>query len=184
MSLLSVVKEVCAFVGVEQLASVFANIANSRTQQEMLAEANEMAQRIANDERDWQLMRKQQVYNGDGVLNPATNVVEGTEAFDLPADYLRMLKTSNVWLSTSTQQPATFIPDTDVWLQRRALNYSNAWGEWTLLGGQMHIWPIMSVGTSARFAYLDKNCVKITSGGVGRTFMADTDTFRLDERLL
>lgn len=237
MSLLSVVQEVCAAVGVARLTSVFSDLNNQRTQQEMLAVATEMAQRIANDERDWQLLRKQQTFLGDGV----------TEAFDMPADYLRMLKTSNVWRSTSAMQPMVFYDDTDEWLQRRALGYQNAWGEWTIFGGQMHIWPPLgsapewtnstayqigdvrrdihpsptvtwwkstashtsspepttfgqeriinptlwvqtsnasSLSQTARFAYLDRNCVNLASGGVGYEFMSDNDTFRLNERLL
>ena len=83
--------------------SVFTNITGNRTMQEMLSLANEMAQRIAYDFRDWTKFRKTQTFVGDGV----------TTAFDLPADYKRMLLTSNVWRSTSTQSPMTFIPDTD-----------------------------------------------------------------------
>jgi DNA-binding IclR family transcriptional regulator len=53
MTLLSVVKDVCAVVGVLVPTSVFSNITTNRTMQEMLALANEMAQRIAYDTRDW-----------------------------------------------------------------------------------------------------------------------------------
>ena len=44
MTLLSVVKDVCAVVGVTVPQSVFSNITGNRTMQEMLALANEMAQ--------------------------------------------------------------------------------------------------------------------------------------------
>jgi hypothetical protein len=81
-------------------------------------------------------------------------------------------------------QPMVFIASSDDWMQRQLLSRTSAWGEWTMLGGQMHIWPVMDVGTTATFAYLDKNCVKLTSGGVGSEFMSDTDSFLLDERLL
>ena len=37
---------------------------------------------------------------------------------------------------------------------------------------------------TASFNYLDKNCLSLTPGGYGDSFMADTDSFRLDERLL
>ena len=47
MTLLTVVKDVCATVGVQVPSTVFGGIANNRTMQEMLALANEMAQRIA-----------------------------------------------------------------------------------------------------------------------------------------
>ena len=175
MTLLSVVRDVCAVVGVQQPTSVTSNLVANRTMQEMLALANEMAQRISYDTRDWTIFRKVQTYPGDGVA----------AGFNLPANYKRMLLTANVWRSTSTQQPLRFIPDTDEWLNRRAANISDApFGEWTMLGGQMLIAPVLATGTSVYFPYLEKNCVNLTSGGYGDSFMADTDSFRLDERLL
>jgi hypothetical protein len=134
-----------------------------------------MAQRIAYDFRDWTKFRKTQTFVGDGVAT----------GFNLPADFKRMLLTSNVWRSTSAVCPMTFIPDTDQWLNRRALAWvDQPWGEWTMLGGQMLIAPTMPVGTTAYFAYMHKNCVTLASGGVGDSFQADGDSFALDERLL
>ena len=174
MSLLSVVKDVCAVVGVQVPASVFASINANRTMQEMSALANEMAQRIAYDTREFRMMKTQVVYNGDGV----------TKAFNLPNNYLRMLLTGNVWRSTSAIKPMTFIPDIDRWNQRRAYGYNNPYGEWTLLGNQILFDTAMGVGVMATFPYLDRNCVVLASGGNGTTFVADNDSFRLDERLL
>ena len=174
MTLLSVVKDVCAAVGVPVPTSVTTNITAYRTMQEMLALANEMAQRIAYDTRDWTKLKKTCIFTGDGIKT----------AFDLPANYKRMLLTSNVWRSTSALQPMTFIPDTDQWMQRRAQNWFSPWGEWTMLGGQMLIQPVLGVGITASFAYIDKNCVSLTSGGFGDTFVNDGDSYALDERLL
>src|SRR4249919_818571 len=112
MTLLSVVRDVCAVVGVQQPTSVTSNLVANRTMQEMLALANEMAQRISYDTRDWTLFRKTQTYTGDGVLT----------SFPLPADYKRMLLTSNVWQSSNTMTPMRFVPDTDEWLNRRVRN--------------------------------------------------------------
>lgn len=174
MTLLSVVKDVCANVGVIVPTSVFSSITGNRTMQEMLALANEMAQRIAYDTKDWTRLKKTNIFTGDGVA----------QAFNLPANYKRMLLTANVWRSTSALQPMIFVPDTDEWLQRRALNRFSAWGEWTIIGGQMLIWPVMAVGVTATFAYMDKNAVALASGGYGDSFLADGDSFTLDERLL
>jgi hypothetical protein len=175
MSLLTVVRDVCAAVGVVAPTSVFSNITANRTMQEMLALANEMAQRIAYDTRDWTALRAAATLPGDGAK---TN-------FDLPSNYKRMLLTSNVWRTTSKQQPMRFIPDTDQWLMRRSDSYSsNAWGEWTILGRQILIYPAMGAGTSAYFTYLDKNCIDLLSGGHGDEFINDGDRFTLDERLL
>jgi hypothetical protein len=188
MSLLTVVQDVCANVGVTYPNSVFSNIAANRSMQEMLAMANEQAQRIAYDHRDWTKLRSYAQLDGDAVWVPPQPdpmaVLTGTTAFNLPANYKRMLLTSNVWLTTSTQQPMRFIPDTDEWLRRRINSSSGSWGEWTMLGGKMHIFPVMGVGVSARFMYMDKNCIDLASGGRGDTFLSDSDSFTLDERLL
>jgi hypothetical protein len=174
VSVLTVVKDVCAFVGVHVPTTLFGSVTDARTQLELRAVVNEMAQRIAGDSREWQRLIARQVFTGDGV----------TEAFPMPANYKRMLVDGNVWRSTSAIQPMLFISSADEWLQRRARGYNHAWGEWMLQGGDMHIWPIMGVGVTATFNYIDKNCVTLAGGGFGDTFMADTDNFRLDERLL
>src|SRR5258705_2309886 len=105
MTLLSVIKDVCAVVGVQTPTSVFSNITGNRTMQEMLTLANEAAQRIAYDERDWTKFKKTVTFTGDGV----------TTAFSLPADYKRMLLTSNVWRSQTTLHPMRFGSVTDEW---------------------------------------------------------------------
>jgi hypothetical protein len=174
MSLLSVVKDVCAGVGILIPTSVFSNVNNVRTMQEMLSLANEMAQRIAYNTREWTLLKEINVITGDGT----------TASFSMPADYQRMLVSSNIWRSTSAIHPMRFIPDTDDWIQRRALKRINAWGEWTIMGGKIYFWPVLAAGVTATFAYLNKNCIALASGGAGTTFQSDADSFALEERLL
>jgi hypothetical protein len=174
MTVLAVVKDVCAVVGVVIPSSLFSGIANNRTMQEMLALANEMAQRIAYDTRDWTILRKTHTMVGDGV----------TEAFDLPDNYKRMLLTSEVWRSTTDQAPMRFVPDTNEWLHRRSRDVTDSFGEWTMMGGQLLVEPTLASGQSAYFAYLDKNCVKLAATGVAEVFQADGDSFRIDERCL
>jgi hypothetical protein len=174
MTLLSVVKDVCADVGVQIPSSVFSNITGNRTMQEMVALANEMAQRIAYDGRDWQKLKRTQSYTGNGIQT----------AFDLPSDYKRMLLTSNIYRSSAPMTPMSFIGDTDEWINRRAMQWiDNPYGEWTILGDQLHIYPAIEAGKTAFFAYVNKNCVKLASGGYGDVFLADGDSFALDERV-
>jgi hypothetical protein len=188
MTLLTVVRDVCAVVGVTLPGSVFAGVQANRTMQEMVALANEMAQRIAYDTRDWGRLKTTHTIAGDGVFVPPqpdpAAVFTGTTAFNLPQNYKRMLLTSNVWRTSSTQFPMSFVPDTDDWIKRRLEGNDSAFGEWTIIGGQMHIYPIMPVGVSAYFGYLDKNCIALAGGGFGDRFMADGDSFVLDERCL
>jgi hypothetical protein len=177
VTLLSVVRDVCAVVGVTQPTAVVAGIAANRTMQEMLALANEMAQRIAYDTRDWTMLKTITLGSspqGDG----------STPAFNLPSNFKRMLLTTNVWRSTSYLYPMTFIPDLEEYMNRMNRNIHNPYGEWTLVSGQIFIQPTLQVGESASYTYLDKNCIKLASGGLGDSFTADNDSFRLDERLL
>jgi hypothetical protein len=175
MTLLSVIRSVCQVVGVQQPTSVFASINSNRTMQEMTDLATEMAQRAAYDSgKEWTILKKLATLQGDGVK----------DAFDLPADYKRMLLTSELWRSSQTQQPMTYINDTNEWVRRRSQPWTSAWGEWTMLGGQIVIQPIMGNGTNATFGYLNKNCIALASGGYGDSFVTDTDSFILGDRLL
>lgn len=174
MTILSVVKDVCAGVGVSVPTSVFTSLAANRTMQEMLALANEMAQRIAYDSREWRKMKATATFNGDGVAT----------AFNLPSNFQRLLNASNVWKSSAGAAPLQFIANSDEWLHRRLNNIANARGEWTIIGDQMHIFPVLGAGTSAAFVYLNKNCVALNAGGNGDAFVDDGDSFVLDERLL
>lgn len=174
MTLLTVVQDVCAAVGVAVPQSIFSGITGNRTMQEMLALANEMAQRIAYDTRDWQKFMKTQTLTGNSVAT----------SFALPADYKRMLLTAEVWRSTSALQPMMYVADYPDWLQRRAFGYTNAYGEWTRVGDQTLIFPTLATGLTCYFAYLHKNCVALAAGGVGDRFAADGDVYGLDERVL
>lgn len=177
MTILSVVRDVCATVGVGGITlptSIFSGINANRTMLEMLSLANEMAQRIAYDGRDWTRLKKTHTMTGDGVA---------TE-FVLPANFKRLLLTSNVWRSSNTMTPSMFVPDTDEWLNRRTRGENNTTGEWTVIGGVMILHPALAAGETAYYAYIDKNCVALSGGGYGDQFMSDTDSFTLDERVL
>jgi hypothetical protein len=174
MTLLAVVRDVCATVGVQVPQTVFGGIANNRTMQEMLALANEMAQRIAYDTRDWTVLRSGGAFTGDGI----------TDGFALPASYKRLLLTTNVRRKSSPVMPLRFISDLDEWLNLRLSNTESSSGDWIINAGKMYFSPILPLGEVVVFSYLDKNCVTLASGGFGDSFMADTDSFRLNERLL
>lgn len=175
MSVNSVVKDVCRVVGVEVFPSLFANIATERTQDEMLACANEMAQRIAWNTRDWQKLIATATFHGDGVIT----------AFPLPADYVRMLKDSNVWKQSQPNIPVIFIPSADEWLRRTMTQYWPFAGQFTIQGGQMLVQPPLGVGDSVSFIYLSNKIINnVAPPGVTSTFTNDDDTFLLDERLL
>jgi len=174
MSLISVVKDVCLAVGLNPPTSMFATSTQPRTQAELLSLANEMAQRIAYNVREWAVLKSIAVFTGDGIK----------DRFAMPSNYKRMLLTSQVYPSWAPRNPLHFISDTDEWLRRRINNDTEAWGEWTMAGGDMLISPVVAAGGSVTFAYLDKNCIKLFGGGNGDAFTNDADEFRLPERLL
>jgi hypothetical protein len=135
MTILSVVKDVCGFVGVHVPTTLFGSVTDPRTQLELRGVANEMAQRIAYDSREWRALMETVTFTGDGA----------SERFPLPANYKRMLLNSNVWRSTSAVQPMMFISSADEWLQRRLRGYNYAWGEWIIFA-DMHIHPVLDGG--------------------------------------
>jgi hypothetical protein len=174
MSLLSVVKDVCMANGLSPPASMFGTSTQPRTQAELLSLANEMAQRIAYDVREWRALKSIQTIAGDGV----------SDRYALPADFKRMLLTAQVYPSASTNTALKFVPDANEWLLRRINNWQDGWGEWTIIGDDMLIFPILQSGQSVTFAYLNKNCIRLAGGGYGDQFTNDGDVFRIDERLL
>jgi hypothetical protein len=172
MSLLTVVQEVCEVVGVERPTTVFSGLANNRTMQEMVALANEMSQRIADDTREWALMKEIGVFAGPGA------------EFDPPGNFKRLLLTTQMWRSTQVMYPMLYVSDSNEWLWRRLRNWADSRGEWTNYGGKIRVWPALGSDQTVTFFYLSRNCVTLASGGVSDSYQADGDKFRLDERLL
>jgi len=180
MSLLSVVKDVCMANGLNPPTSMFGASIQPRTQAELLSLANEMAQRIAYDVREWTALKLVQAFNAaDGVAN-----ADGSVSFAMPSNFKRMLLTSQVYSSAMPRLPLVFVPDTDDWLARRMGNYLGGWGEWTMIGTDMLVYPAPAAGSTLRFVYLDKNCVRLFGGGYGDVFVNDADEFRIPERIL
>jgi hypothetical protein len=148
MSLLSVVNDVCRVVGVHELTSVINNTLAQRTAAEMLSLANEMAQRIACDTREWTIMYKVETFHGNtGVPGLSPHV----SLHLLPEAFKRFRLTSNIYRSTSATYPMRFIPDEDTWLQRRLLGYADPRGEWIRLGKIIHISPPLAAAIPPAF---------------------------------
>ncbi|MGL9687473.1 MAG: hypothetical protein ACQBVK_01605, partial [Candidatus Phytoplasma sp. TWB_XP] len=57
-------------------------------------------------------------------------------------------------------------------------------GGWTIIGDQIQIRPIVPNAATVRFYYLSNLIAKTADAQRIPAFMADTDTFRLDERVL
>jgi hypothetical protein len=193
----SVVQEVCSFVGVRPPnSSIFVSPYQDRTAWEFVNLANEMAQRIAYDTRDWQGLRKLCVFNGAEFLDPKDNVMKLMPSFPLPSDYQRMLLTANVWRSTNLVSPLMFVSDPDDWIKGGFLGYYDPGvglaidgtgmpsGQWMIENDEMFIRPELAVGETVQFYYLRNTPVRLYAGGFGTEFVNDADVFALPERLL
>lgn len=144
MSLLTVVQDVCAFVGVERPTSVIAGINANRTMQEMLALANEAAKAVAYDEREWteltvDLSLPQSGLSADGSSSYVT----------LPDNYKRMLLTANVRRMNYPVLPLMFISDFEYWVARRARFIVDPRGEWIINRGRIYVVPKLATIPSA-----------------------------------
>lgn len=172
MTILSVIRQVCPVVGLTVPEAVFSQ--TDREWVEMQALANEMAQRIAFDTRDWTALKVLATLTGDGVA----------EGFNLPSDYKRMLKKAQLWPSASPYAPLVHYPDSDVWLGMEVQSFQSTIGSWTMVGNQILIKPVVTSAATVKFYYLTKNIVADNDGGPKAEFDKDDDVFRLDERLL
>ena len=170
MSILSTIQQVCPVIGLSVPNAVFSSA--EREHVELQALANEMAQRIART-HEWQVLNAIATYTGD----------DSTEDFDLPSDFDRMLKKAQVW-SSSLSTPLSPIPDRDQWLGLDIQAFDLIINAWIIYGGEMHIKPAMTSGTTAKHWY-QSNLIATNAGLTPKaSFTADTDIFRVSERLL
>ena len=139
---------------------------------ELALAANETAEAILSA-YDWQKLTTLGTITGDG----------SATAFDLPSDYDRMVKKASV--HSATWQNSSFGPavDLDGWLYSTDVGFSGTPGDWIIFGGQFQVTPAMPVGETARFYYISNLIVGATPANK-TSFTADSDTFRLSEKLL
>lgn len=178
MTVLSAVQQASMRIGVSRPDQLYAG--TSRTQQELAAMANDVAAMIAFESgHDWTALKTVGTITGDGAAL----------SFALPSDYRRMLKKARLWPSASPNAPFTHVPDTDTWFGMITQSFQPVIGMWTLIGDEIHIRgggnnTPMGTGETAQFYYLSRSIARNGSGTAKTVFTEDTDTFRLDERLL
>lgn len=176
MTVLSAIQDACKVIGVTGSTgnAVPDSIASSteRERVELLALANEMADRIAKA-HDWQKFATIATITGDGA----------TEAFDLPSDYDRQRINTQLW-SSSLEAPLSHIADLNQWLGLDVQSFDFVVNAWTIYGGQIQIKPALATGVTAKYFYQSNLIVEPESGSNKATFTLDEDTFRLSEELL
>lgn len=122
---------------------------------------------------DWQGLTKLCTLTGDGV----------TEAHALPDDYDRMVASTEVHSGLWRNWYYTRIENLDEWLNVQQFAMVTP-GYWLLLGGQMHILPLIPPGETAQFWYVSNAIIRGANGTLKDTITADSDTFLLDENVL
>lgn len=172
MTILSVVQQAATRLGIDVPDLVFGS--TDREMVEMQALVNEMAQRIAFNTQDWTRLKAIATLNGTGAQN----------SFSLPTDYKRMVKKASLWPSAMPNSPLHHYADADHWLALDVSNFQQLVGGWTIVGDAVLIKPAPANASTVQFYYLTRNIVKAADGSVKPEFMADDDSFRLDERLL
>jgi hypothetical protein len=173
MAILDVFQQVAPVIGLTIPTAVMGS--TEREHIELAALANEMAARIAFDQNyDWSILKRLATLTGDGVA----------EAFDMPADYRRMLKKARLWPSSSPYSILTHYPDTDQWLGMQVQNFQPVLGGWTIIGSQIMIHPLVDNAATVKFYYLHNQIVRKADNTAQTAFMADTDKYVLDERML
>lgn len=170
MSLLTVFQQACTSgIALEKPSAVYGS--TTREHVELANIANEMAAMIAAS-HEWQILNKIAVITGDGA----------TEDFALPADFDRMLDKSQLW-STSLETPLSPISDRDDWLELDIKTFDFVINAWIIYAGEIHIKPALSTGVQVKYFY-QSNLWGLNGATPISEFTADTNTFRIDERLL
>lgn len=170
MSLLTVFQQACTSgIALEKPSAVYGS--TTREHVELANIANEMAAMIAAS-HEWQILNKIAVITGDGTA----------EDFALPADFDRMLDKSQLW-STSLETPLSPISDRDDWLELDIKTFDFVINAWIIYAGEIHIKPALSTGVQVKYFY-QSNLWGLNGATPISEFTADTNTFRIDERLL
>jgi hypothetical protein len=170
MSLLTVFQQACTSgIALEKPAAVYGS--TTREHIELANIANEMAAMIAAS-HEWQILNKIAVITGDGT----------SEDFALPADYDRQLDKSQLW-STSLETPLSPISDRDQWLELDIKSFDFIINAWIIYAGEIHIKPPLVSAVQVKYFY-QSDLWGLNGSTPISEFTADTNTFRIDERLL
>lgn len=144
---------------------------------ELLVAAKQVAESLVKEEHDWRDLTQLATCQGDSttVVFPLATVAPG---------YERLIKGAK--LHSLRFRNATFraARDLDEWLFIKDNLLVGSPGNWVLLGGSVQIFPPMPVSDTARFYYISNQYALSAAGVPQGAFLADTDTFAMDERLL
>lgn len=138
---------------------------------EMAELANDVARDIIAS-HEWQVLLTSTSFQG----------AASSQGVPLPLDYDRMPK--NAYLDNGTLWIDGLRPIRNLseWQSIQRDDYFTSGGHWIMYGGRIHVLPT-SLG-AVSYVYLSRNYALSDDGTPKMQFDADTDIFRLDERLL
>lgn len=169
MTVLTAFKEAAKYLIGEAPPTLFGSLETFEIK--MQAIANEAAQQIAED-NDWQAIKKLAVLSGDGVNG----------GIDLPTDYHSMLLTSEIKGQNGLSYE--MVTDANVWLDLTLLAPAMAPGYVSIFDNKLNVLPVLPLAQQVRFFYKSKDIVLADNQTPKQLFTADSDTFKLNERLL
>lgn len=178
MTILEVAKGVALKVGLTVPTVLFGS--TTRELVELQECLNETAQMIAYDcGHDWTKLKTLATLTGDG----------SALSFSYPDDYRRMLKKARLWPTATPFSPLVHYTDTDQWLGLQVQAFQAVVGAWTMIGDYIEIriagpTDPLALGDTVQFYYLTTKYAKAVDLNPQASFTSDTDTFRLNERLL
>jgi hypothetical protein len=171
MTVLSVIQSACTSgIALTRPTSVFGS--SVREMLELAGMVQETAEMIASA-YEWEALNRIATISGDG----------SDEDFDLPSDFDRMLDKAQLW-TAELGTPLSPISDRDEWLGIDIQSFDFVVNAWIKYGGQIHIKPALAAAAEVKYWYQSNLLVAPNSGANKAEFDTDTDTFRLDERLL
>jgi hypothetical protein len=171
MTTLSVIQDACTSgIALEKPTAVFGSA--TREHIELASLINEAGYMIA-AAHEWQTLNKIATITGDG----------SDETFALPADFDRMLEKSQLW-SSSLETPLTPVSDRDEWLSLEVQAFDFVINAWIIYANQIHVKPALASGVTVKYFYQSHHWAQTSALANVDEFSADTDTFRLNNRLL
>lgn len=171
MTTLSVIQDACTSgIALEKPTAVYGS--STREHIELASLLNEAGAMIAGA-HEWQTLNKVATITGDG----------SDETFALPTDFDRMLDKSQLW-SSSLETPLTPISDRDEWLGMDVQSFDFVINAWIIYANQIHIKPALASGVTVKYFYQSHHWGQTSALVNVDEFSSDTDTFRLNNRLL
>lgn len=152
-------------------ADVFSN------EDEICVEVSSLANEAARDiceSHDWRKLRVKHVITGDGE----------TSVFPLPSNYSRMVTGAGVHSGTWYNRRYVYAGSLDNWEDLEQLKPAIPPGYWMLQPDGMSFLPVISSGDTASFYYIRKDYAVDAGGSPKTEFTQDSDSFRVDDRLL